>query len=797
MNHSIRAVAASGFFSLAFGVAACSSSGPNLHDEPVGASQSAASATYDWLQFYGGAQHAGNNVLETQITAQNVKTLGQLFQVALPGKVDSAPVVLTNVATSSGTRDLVFVTASDGHTAALDAHTGVLVWSHLNTGSNFTTSAPAIDPSRAYVYSYGLDGAVHKYAVGTGTETTTGGWPEATTLKPSLEKGSTSLAITTVGSTSYLHIGYSGYGDSGDYQGHLSTINLSTGAQNVFNAVCSNQNQHFVTNGSPDCPYVQSAIWGRSGAVYDAATNKIYAGTGNGTFDPKTFQWGDTVLALNPDGSGNAAGQPLDSYTPSVFQNLQMADLDLGSASPAILPGSGTKYPDIALQSGKDGVLRIINLDNLSGQGAPGNVAGEIFSVSLPSGNTVANGMPVWINPADQSTWVFVSSYSAELFGYKLAVDANGNPSISMQWEQATTGTGGSLLVADNLLYSAINNSIRALDPTTGNVLWSASNIGTIHWQSPVVANGILYIADNSSQLTAYSLNQTTLVALPRTGWVASASASAGGSPPQNALDGVSSTRWSTGAPQANGQWFDLDMLSLQTFSEITLDAATSTNDYPRGYQVFVSSDGATWGTPIASGNGTSALVPIALSQQVTSRYLRILQTGTATNWWSIAELNVYGPGGQPPPPTEVLINAGGGAVAPYVADEFFSGGATLNHANTIDVSGVTNPAPAAVYQTARVDNFTYTVPGFTAGSSHMVRLHFAETYFSSAGARTFDVSLNGTQVLTGFDIYKTAGAKNKAVAQAFTANANASGQFVIQFTSVINNSLVSGIEIQ
>jgi hypothetical protein len=142
-------------------------------------------------------------------------------------------------------------------------------------------------------------------------------------------------------------------------------------------------------------------------------------------------------------------------------------------------------------------------------------------------------------------------------------------------------------------------------------------------------------------------------------------------------------------------------------------------------------------------------------------------------------------------------INAGGPAVTPFVADKDFTGGATINHANTIDLSGVTNPAPMAVYQTARVGNFTYTLPGFTAGSSHTVRLHFAETYFSAAGSRKFNVKINGAQVLSAFDIFAAAGAKNKGIVQQFTINANASGQYIVQFTSVVNQSLLSAIEIQ
>ena len=64
-------------------------------------------------------------------------------------------------------------------------------------------------------------------------------------------------------------------------------------------------------------------------------------------------------------------------------------------------------------------------------------------------------------------------------------------------------------------------------------------------------------------------------------------------------------------------------------------------------------------------------------------------------------------------------------------------------------------------------------------------------------GSRTFNVSINGTQMLTAFDVYAAAGAKNKAIAEQFTANAGANGAYLVQFSSVVNNSLVSGIEVQ
>jgi outer membrane protein assembly factor BamB len=130
--------------------------------------------------------------------------------VTLPAKADNAVVVLTNVSTGSTTQDLLFVNTTAGHHLALDAHTGGTVWSHTTSGTSLSQSTPAIDPSRSFVYMYGLEGRVHKYAVSDGTEVTSGGWPQLATLKPGVEKGGPALTIANVGGTSYLYIWLSG-----------------------------------------------------------------------------------------------------------------------------------------------------------------------------------------------------------------------------------------------------------------------------------------------------------------------------------------------------------------------------------------------------------------------------------------------------------------------------------------------------------------------------------------------------------------------------------------------------------
>ncbi len=132
-----------------------------------------------------------------------------------------------------------------------------------------------------------------------------------------------------------------------------------------------------------------------------------------------------------------------------------------------------------------------------------------------------------------------------------------------------------------------------------------------------------------------------------------------------------------------------------------------------------------------------------------------------------------------------------------FVADTDYSGGSSEISTNTVATTAVSNPAPEAVYQNNRCGTtFSYTIGSLTANNSYTVRLHFAETYWNAAGDRTFDVSINGTQVLANFDIWATAGGENIANVQQFTATANSSGQIVIAFANVIDNAQINGIEI-
>src|SRR5258708_7318688 len=144
-----------------------------------------------------------------------------------------------------------------------------------------------------------------------------------------------------------------------------------------------------------------------------------------------------------------------------------------------------------------------------------------------------------------------------------------------------------------------------------------------------------------------------------------------------------------------------------------------------------------------------------------------------------------------------VRINAGGGEDAPFAADEDFSGGRASKTKATINASAVSDPAPQGVYQTYRYGNFTYSIPNLVPNASCTIRLDFAETYWTKAGQRIFNVKLNNQPVLTNFDILAAAaGGANKAIVKQFSATADATGKVIIQFIKVKDNALVNGIEV-
>jgi len=114
-----------------------------------------------------------------------------------------------------------------------------------------------------------------------------------------------------------------------------------------------------------------------------------------------------------------------------------------------------------------------------------------------------------------------------------------------------------------------------------------------------------------------------------------------------NAVDGDASTRYSTGAGQAPGQYLQVDFGQAIPARQVVLDTGVSTGDYPRGYTVATSADGVHWSTAVADGRGTGQFTTIGLTGAPV-QYVRIMLTATSSSWWSVADVRAYTSGRAP-----------------------------------------------------------------------------------------------------------------------------------------------------
>jgi Malectin domain len=162
-----------------------------------------------------------------------------------------------------------------------------------------------------------------------------------------------------------------------------------------------------------------------------------------------------------------------------------------------------------------------------------------------------------------------------------------------------------------------------------------------------------------------------------------------------------------------------------------------------------------------------------------------------------------------PPVSLPFSMNTCGPKVANFVAEvaAYAAGGnCTTVGSPSVNVAGVANAAPAAVYQTKRTGQngvgFTYTIQLPSAAvlnPLYTVRLHFADDLSTVAGQRIFKLVINGSVVQPNLDIFATTGQKMKALVKEFgSVSVNTRNQIVIQglYVNSGQNPLINGLEI-
>jgi hypothetical protein len=422
----------------------------------------------DWPRFGFDAGRSNAGIGSAGITAGKVGRLGRR-QIHLDGTVDSSPIYLHGVTVGGRKRDVFFVTTTYGRTEAIDAGSGKVLWryepptySSYAGSAQITTMSPVADPDRTAIYAGAPDGRVRKLTVAGGKEL----WSTSLTRDPTHEK----LASALNYSNGLVLAATGGYiGDAPPYQGHVVTLNASTGSVvGVWNSLCSDR--HAIIQPST-CPASDSAIWGRSAPVLDSATGDLLVATGNGPFDGRT-SWGDSVLVLSPDGR-----RLLKHWTPSNQAELESSDLDLGSTAPALLANG------YFVQGGKDGKLRLLSLSRLAG--VDSTTGGELQTVQAPGPTDLFSEPATW-----KGRWVFLATQDGT------AMWALRGGRLHAAWSNGNGGT--SPVLAGGLLFVQWNGGIRVYVPATGRQVGELP-IGNVHWQSPIVADGRVAAAEGNS----------------------------------------------------------------------------------------------------------------------------------------------------------------------------------------------------------------------------------------------------------------------------------------------------------
>jgi len=438
----------------------------------------APSLVGDWTQFGWDVARSNASPDDTGITAANVATLVRQ-RVVLEDGVDASPIFLGGVTVNGATHDTLFMTTSYGKTIAIDAANGVVLWTYTPPaystwfGSRQITAAtPVADPTRQFIYAASPDGRIQQLAVADGHAA----WSTAITLLPQREKIASSLnyfngrVIATTG-------GY--VGDAPPYQGHVALLDAATGSLlHVWNSLCSDRAGLLDPS---SCPESGSAIWGRAGAVVDAATGNIFVATGNGRWDGRTY-WGDATLELDPD-----ATRLIGSYTPTNTASLDQLDLDIGSTSPVLVGG------DFLAQGGKDHLIRLLSVQQM----AAALVGRELQTVATPSGSDLFTAPAVWRNGA--ATLVITADAGATA-AWSLVSGL-----LQQQWRAPNGGT--SPVVAGGLVFAHDpSGGLRVYDAASGAAV-TRLDCGGGHWDSPIVVPGLIAMPESTTPGNPGALN--------------------------------------------------------------------------------------------------------------------------------------------------------------------------------------------------------------------------------------------------------------------------------------------------
>jgi hypothetical protein len=348
--------------------------------------------------FHNDTFRTGQNVNETVLTTGNVNAaqFGKRFSFPVDGYVYAQPLYVAGVTIpSQGTHNVAYVATEHDTVFAFDADglVSTPLWktSFIDEGAGVTsipggdvftcgvvdpevgiTSTPVIDNVHGVLYVLARTKEVaggntnyvqrlHALNITNGAEMPNS--PVVVTASaPGIGLGNSGNVVTfdtryqmqraaLLLSRGVVYIGWASLCDYGPYHGWLIG----------YNATTLHQTSSFLTTPNGQ----RGGLWASgNGPAADGAGN-VYIITANGTFDANSggVDYGDSYVKLS-----YTTGSPkvTDYFTPYTQAILGGAlDLDLGSGGPLLVPNAATAPEQLILGTGKDGILYLLNRNNL------------------------------------------------------------------------------------------------------------------------------------------------------------------------------------------------------------------------------------------------------------------------------------------------------------------------------------------------------------------------------------------------------------------------------------------------
>lgn len=490
----------------------------------LGGASSAANAQVNVSTYHYDNLRTGWNQNETMLTQSSFTSFGLLATVSVDDQVDAQPLLVSNETIDGGLHNVVYVATENNSVYAIDAQSGqVLLQTNLgapvpqsalpgycgNNGPNVgISSTPVIDTSTGalYLIAMTLQNSTPTYYVHALSLTTLSDivTPVQVAASARLTDGSVyrfNAGVSRQRAALLLSKGtiYAGFASFCDLASDESRGWLLGWQESTLAPLASNKlNNKLAT--SPD-DFFLSSVWMSGYGLAANSSGSVYFVTGNSDHSGNSYNKKTNISESAAEMSSDLSTQQ-GLFTPGDHAVLDEHDTDFGSGGLMLLPTQPGKYPDLAVAAGKEGILYLLDADNLGTELGSYRIGrcwcgASYYQGSDGLGRVVTSGgmtVEVWAVVGTPEQLIRKASYrgiaDGQDPGFFTSVSSNG------------TAAGSAIVWAVGRPWQSVPPTVNlyAVNPDSGQLLFHEP-AGT--WPSkdansnivPVVANGLVYVA--------------------------------------------------------------------------------------------------------------------------------------------------------------------------------------------------------------------------------------------------------------------------------------------------------------